>query len=180
MIPTVLLASGLVSAPIIYSVVSLPVIPHKDDITSAQIVVTKTNQVVDKTLDPIWEVQLVLNGKVVDKMDALIGRSNRQTLNRHISGNKSPLPIGNYSIIQSEIYGAPFSEVELGKGYWIPISPLFNTGRSSLGIHQDPSWGKMNGESGTSGCIGLKTKEDTVKIVDWIRKYNIRQLIVNS
>jgi hypothetical protein len=177
MIPAILFTAALVTPPIIYLSQRIPVVPYNEP---PRIVVTRTNQVVENTLDPIWEVQLVVNDKVVDKADALIGRAYRQTANRHTAGNKSPLPVGNYQIIQSEIASAPFPEVELGKGYWIPINPLFNTGRSALGIHQDPSWGKLNGESGTSGCIGLKTKEDTFKIMDWIRKYHIQEITVNS
>jgi hypothetical protein len=181
MFPTLLLASGVISAPIVAAnIIRLPTIPYQETSSPPKIVVSKTQQVVEKTNDPIWEVQLIVDNKVVDKVEALIGRANKQTANRHIAGNKSPLPIGNYSIIRSEIYGPPFSEPELGEGYWIPISPLFGTARSALGIHQDPSWGKLNGESGTSGCIGVKTKEDTTKIVNWIQQYNIRELVVDS
>lgn len=142
--------------------------------------VIKTNDVVETTKDPIWRVELVLDNRVVDSVDALIGRSYRQSSDRNESGNKSPLPQGRYSIDRQGIAKAPFDEVELGKGYWIPISPLFSTGRSALGIHQDPSWGKTNGESGTSGCIGLKSPEDTAKLVEWVRKYNLQDLVVVS
>jgi hypothetical protein len=114
----------------------------------------------------------------VETLPALTGKSDRQGLNRHIAGNKSPLPPGVYSITISEIYGPPFTDPELGQGYWIPIEPLFKTGRSALGIHQDPSWGKLNGESGTSGCIGLRDIEHTGTIVTWIRQYGIKRLYV--
>jgi hypothetical protein len=142
--------------------------------------VVKTKDVVSQTKDPIWKVELVVNDKVVESMDALIGRSYRQHVNRHTAGNKSPLPIGSYRIDTSGIALPPFNDPELGTGYWIPITPMFSTGRSALGIHQDPSWGKLNGESGTSGCIGLKTEKETYTFVNWIRQYNIRNLIVES
>lgn len=142
--------------------------------------VIKTSKNVSSTNDPIWRVELVVNDKVVDYVDALIGRSYRQNSNRNISGNKSPLPIGTYSIDSLGISKAPFDDPELGRGYWIPIIPLFSTGRSVLGIHQDPSWGKTNGESGTSGCIGLKSAEETEKVENWIRKYKIHTLTVQS
>lgn len=152
--------------------------PQKTD--QGLIRIVKTDQVIDSTKDPIWKVELVINGGVVDQVDALIGRSYRQSANRHTSGNKSPLPVGNYRIDKQGIVKERFHDPELGKGYWIPITPLFLTGRSSLGIHEDPSWGKANGESGTSGCIGLRTPEDTQRVVNWIRKYGISSLVVQS
>ena len=142
--------------------------------------VVKTRDTVFSTKDPIWKVELVVNNKVVDSVNALIGRSYRQNANRHTSGNKSPLPVGTYSIDTAGISLPPFEEKELGKGYWIPITPLFDTGRSVLGIHQDPSWGKTNGESGTSGCIGLESVDATHKVVKWIRQYNVRSIVVES
>ena len=154
--------------------------PATNNPNQGYLVMVKTSQLVDKTNDPIWRVELVVNGKVVDYVEALSGRSYRQTANRDTSGNKSPLPMGRYSIDRQGISRAPFDDPELGRGYWIPISPLFSTGRSSLGIHQDPSWGKTNGESGTSGCVGLRSPEDTAKVADWVAKYDIRTLIVQS
>lgn len=142
--------------------------------------VFKTEEVTPATKDPIWKVELVLNGKVVDHVNALIGRSYRQNENRHTSGNESPLPKGNYRIDEQGIVKEKFNNPELGSGYWIPITPLFSTGRSFLGIHQDPSWGRNNGESGTSGCIGLETPEDTDKVKGWVTRYGIKTLNVQS
>lgn len=178
------MASILFAAAAITSAVVIPlkVVPHQpaEIRKPPTIVVSKTNEVIPATKDPVWDVQLVVDGKVVDSVPALIGRSYRQTSDRHVAGNKSPLPQGSYQIVSNEIASAPFAEVELGKGYWIPVQPLFSTQRSALGIHQDPSWGKMNGESGTSGCIGLKTAEDTYKVVNWIQQYKITKINVNS
>jgi hypothetical protein len=120
------------------------------------------------------------DGQVLDKLPALVGRSYRQTANRNTAGNKSPLPIGNYAIDRYGIAAAPFDDPELGKGYWVPVTPLFNTNRSALGFHQDPSWGKNNGESGTSGCIGLESADATVKLVTWIKQFNVQRLNVQS
>lgn len=142
--------------------------------------VVKTGNFVETTKDPIWKVELVVDGRVEDSVEAVIGRSYRQAVNRHISGNESPLPVGNYRVDRGGIVRERFSNPELGSGYWIPVTPLFSTGRSALGIHQDPSWGKLNNESGTSGCIGLKTAEDTSRVVEWIRKYGIGTLVVQS
>ena len=88
--------------------------------------------------------------------------------------------MGTYSIDRMGIEAGPFPDPELGKGFWVPITPLFSTGRSDLGFHQDPSWGKKNGESGTSGCIGLQKASDTLKLVEWIKHYNLTRLTVES
>lgn len=155
-----------------------PQIQFKQGVNTIRII--KTNRVVDSTKDPIWLVQLVSNGQTIDQLESLIGRADRQKLNRHTAGNKSPLPIGSYRIDREGIERGPFPDLELGKGYWIPITPLFATSRSALGFHQDPSWGKKNGESGTSGCIGLQSPEATKKIVDWIKQYNINRITVEA
>jgi hypothetical protein len=155
-----------------------PAIPVR---TGYSIIVERTSEKVGSTGDPIWKVALVDNtGKELEALKALSGRAYKQTANRHQGGNKSPLPDGIYAIDTYGIARAPFDDPELGSGYWVPITPLFSTGRSALGFHQDPSWGKANGESGTSGCIGLENPEATVKLVDWIRKYRIHRITVVS
>lgn len=186
---TTILATNILAKPV-------PVIPydrqqqlHFDEfiaqpkpikLPQSKLVIVKTIETVKPTNDPIWEVQLVVNNKTVDKLPALIGRAYKQSVNRHIAGNKSPLPIGRYTITTSAIESGPFDDPELGKGFWVPIEPTFPTERSVLGIHQDPSWGKVNGESGTSGCIGMKSAQDTKTVVSWIRQYNIREIVVKS
>lgn len=130
--------------------------------------------------DPIWQLRLVKNDKVLSTLPAVTGRATRQDYNRNQSGNKSPLPQGTYVIDRKSIVRESFSDPELGHGYWIPIYPSFPTGRSALGFHHDPSWGKNNGESGTSGCIGLRTPEDTLTLVEWIKHFNVHKLIVVS
>lgn len=166
---------GAVQRKIIYK--SNPGVPKEN----FSIIVEKTGEKVRSTGDPIWKVALVDgSGKEVEAVNALSGRASKQTANRHQSGNKSPLPGGVYAIDRHGIDRGPFSDPELGSGYWIPITPLFQTGRSALGFHQDPSWGKANGESGTSGCIGLESPEATAKLVGWIKTYGINKVIVIS
>lgn len=148
---------------------------------SAKLVIVKSDKVVKETKDPIWNVQLVGNDNIVlYSLPALIGRANKQTANRNIAGNKSPLPKGVYNIDKYGIERGPFEDPELGNGYWIPITPLFSTNRSALGFHVDPSWGKRNGESGTSGCIGLQSTDATMKLLGWIRHFNIQNVYVES
>ena len=155
--------------------------PGYSSTPSAQLVLRRTDKLVPKTNDPIWVLELVTkDGQVLESLPALTGRASKQTANRNIAGNKSPLPTGTYSIDRGGIATAPFEDPELGRGYWVPITPLFNTNRSALGLHQDPSWGKTNGESGTSGCIGLESADATVKLVTWIKHFNIQKLTVKS
>ena len=143
------------------------------------LVLKKTNEVVPKTKDPVWKLELVnKDGVTLDTLKAVTGRAYRQNINRHVSGSKAPLPAGTYRIERAGIERGPFDDPELGSGYWIPITPLFATERSALGFHVDPSWGKMNGESGTSGCIGLENTDATVKLVTWIKHFNVSKLIV--
>lgn len=130
--------------------------------------------------DPIWQLRLVKGKTVLSTLSAVTGRASRQNFDRHAGGNKSPLPQGTYVIDRKAIVREKFSDPELGNGYWVPIYPTFPTGRSALGFHHDPSWGKKNGESGTSGCIGLRTPEDTLTLVEWIKHFNVHKLIVSS
>lgn len=145
------------------------------------LILKKTSKTIKETKDPIWSLELISkDGVVLDKLQAVAGRASRQAVNRHIAGTKAPLPVGTYRIDRAGIERGPFSDPELGNGYWIPFTPLFTTGRSDLGFHVDPSWGKLNGESGTSGCIGLENVDATVKLATWIKHFNVSKLIVQS
>ena len=145
------------------------------------LVLKKSSQTIKATKDPIWTLQLISkDGTVLDSLQAVTGRASRQAANRHTAGTKAPLPAGTYRIDRAGIERGPFSDPELGRGYWIPITPLFATGRSDLGFHVDPSWGKLNRESGTSGCIGLENTDATVKLVTWIKHFNVSKLTVQS
>lgn len=157
------------------------IIPRSNAQAQAFLILKKTNKTIQDTKDPVWSLELVNNQNIVlETLPALTGRAYRQTANRNTAGNKSPLPKGTYRVERAAIEAGPFDDPELGRGYWIPVTPLFATGRSALGFHQDPSWGKRNGESGTSGCIGLESAEATIKLVTWIKHYNITKLVVES
>lgn len=158
-----------------------PIPPLPSIYNSTVLVLKKTNQTLKDTKDPVWNLELMTkDGLVLDKLPALTGRANRQTANRNQAGTKAPLPKGTYRIERAGIERGPFGDPELGHGYWIPVTPLFATGRSDLGFHVDPSWGKLNGESGTSGCIGLPDTNATAKLVTWIKHFNVTQLKVES
>jgi hypothetical protein len=158
-----------------------PVPPLPRIASSAFLTLRKTNETIPKTKDPVWRLSLISkDGVVLDSLTAVTGRASRQTADRHTAGTKAPLPKGDYRIDTMGIERGPFPDPELGRGYWIPITPLFATGRSDLGFHVDPSLGKLNGESGTSGCIGLENTDATVKLVTWIKHFGVTKLIVQS
>lgn len=153
--------------------------PNQPTKNSAVLVLVRTTELTSAK-DPIWQLRLVKGEKTLSVLPAVTGRASKQTANRHVGGNKSPLPQGTYTIDRPGIVRESFSDPELGRGYWIPITPAFPTGRSALGFHHDPSWGRNNGESGTSGCVGLRTPEDTLTLVEWIKHFNVHKLIVVS
>jgi len=160
---------------------SHPVPPLPRIASSAFLTLRKTNETIPKTKDPVWRLSLISkDGVVLDSLIAVTGRASRQTADRHTAGTKAPLPKGDYRIDTMGIERGPFPDPELGRGFWIPITPMFSTGRSDLGFHVDPSLGKLNGESGTSGCIGLENTDATVKLVTWIKHFGVTKLIVQS
>ncbi len=105
----------------------------------------------------------------------MTGRKHTQNRNRNRAGTEAPLPNGKYKVARAPIAG---SIPEAGDRF-LPIQPLFQTGRSALGIHYDPSFGKDNGEDGTSGCIGLTNKQELNKVLNYVRTYQPQYLEVN-
>jgi hypothetical protein len=124
--------------------------------------------------NPIYKLEAYLNGKRHYSLDAVTGRSYTQNANRNLSGTEAPLPDGNYRISPKIVAGVI---PEVGETF-IPIYPNFNTGRTDLGIHYDPSFDLDNGEDGTSGCIGLTSKEDRDTIENFILQHQPQKLIV--
>jgi L,D-transpeptidase catalytic domain len=134
----------------------------------------KTEQGFNKLGNPIYTVELYMNGKIINSFNAVSGRAHTQNLNRNRSGNHSPLPDGVYSVSSSLTDGTVY---EVG-GKFLPITPRFSTSRSALGIHYDPSYNKNNGEDGTSGCIALTTRADRDLVYNFILKNKVKTLVV--
>ena len=61
---------------------------------------------------------------------------------------------------------------------FLPISPMFGTGRSALGIHVDPSYNKDAKEDGTSGCVGFLSAADFKSFWANVQQYKIKDLQV--
>ncbi len=129
----------------------------------------------NKLDNPLFELNLYANRELVKTYEVVTGRSHTQNRNPHVAGTEAPLPDGSYRVASSTI---PGTHPEVG-GRFLPIQPLFSTGRSALGIHYDPSFEKNNGEDGTSGCIGLIRKSDFDELVQQIRNYQLQDLKVS-
>lgn len=125
--------------------------------------------------NPLYQLRLYTNGQLIGTYTTVSGRANTQNRNRNKAGTEAPLPDGNYKVAKTAIPGTIAEAGEL----FLPIQPLFWTGRSALGIHYDPSFEKNNGEDGTSGCIALTNKQDLNEVLKYVRTYQPKYLKVN-
>lgn len=125
--------------------------------------------------NPLYQLHLYANGQEIGAYYTVSGRAHTQNKNRHRAGTEAPLPDGKYKVSRTSI---PGTIAEAGDRF-LPIQPLFQTGRSALGIHYDPSFEKKNGEDGTSGCIALKNKQELNKVLNYVRTYQPKYLQVN-
>ena len=105
----------------------------------------------NKLGNPLYQLSLYGNGQLIEAYMTVTGRAYTQNYNRHQAGTEAPLPEGKYRVAREPV---PGTIPEVGDRF-LPIQPLFRTGRSALGIHYDPSFEKRNGEDGTSGCVAL-------------------------
>jgi hypothetical protein len=106
--------------------------------------------------NPIYILEAYVDGQRYQTFDTVSGTATTQDFDRHRGRNFAPLPDGLYTVSDRVI---PGNVAEVGKTF-IGISPRFETGRSDLGIHLDPSFNKRNGYDGTAGCIGVTTATD--------------------
>jgi hypothetical protein len=125
--------------------------------------------------NPLYQLSFYANGQLIRAYAAVTGRAYTQTRNRQQAGTQAPLPNGRYRVFKSTI---PGTTSEVG-GRFLPIQPLFRTGRSGLGIHYDPSFGQGNGEDGTEGCIALTNQWELDELLNYVRIYQPEYLEVN-
>ena len=132
--------------------------------------------------NPIYLLHVCVGGKERRSFEIVTGRNFTQHKNRNQSGTHSPLPNGKYRMSNALTQGMV---VEVGRvdglsvrQPFLPISPMFSTGRSALGIHLDPSYNIDPKEDGTSGCIGLTNAADFKSRWANIQQYQIRDLQV--
>ena len=124
--------------------------------------------------NPLYELRLYANGSLMATYQTVSGRAYSQNRNRHQSGTEAPLPDGQYQVGSGVVAG---THPEVG-GRFLPIEPLFPTGRYALGIHYDPSFQKTNGEDGTQGCIALTNKSDLDQVLQYVDAYQPQYLEV--
>ena len=151
-----------------------PVQPQVEPVPT--LVLERTERRIASTGDPIWDLRLEIPGEPTRRFDAVSGRANRQNADRDRMGSRAPLPAGTYSVGPVEPL-ADGAYPELGP-VWISIEPTFTTGRRVLGIHQDPSAGRLNSQSGTLGCIGLVHRKDMLDLSSLIEQSGTQRLVV--
>jgi hypothetical protein len=123
--------------------------------------------------NPIYSLSAYRDGVRQFRVDAVSGTVRSQHRDRHIGDNFAPLPDGEYQVRQIEPGFIP----EVG-GEFVSIEPRFQTRRTRLGIHLDPSYNKRNGRDGTAGCVGITRRLDRDRVVRWVRRYHPRRLRV--
>jgi hypothetical protein len=124
--------------------------------------------------NPLYELRLYAQGQFLSSFDTVSGRAHTQNRNRNQAGTEAPLPDGIYQVSWSVTAGI---QPEVGERF-LPLEPLFPTGRTELGLHYDPSFEKDNGEDGTSGCLALTSRQDLNQVLDYISQYKPRYLEV--
>jgi hypothetical protein len=132
------------------------------------------NQGTNRLGNPIYTLEAYVNGRKYRSFKAVSGTATTQDRDRDKANTFAPLPDGLYKVSDT-ILASNIPEV--GKTF-IAIYPRFETERSDLGIHQDPSYNKNNQHDGTAGCIGLTTAADRDAINNFVSKYHPRNLIV--
>lgn len=122
----------------------------------------------------IYKVEVIVDYKTTEFF-TLSGRAHTQSLDRNVANKEAPSPNGYYTIGNlTDGYS-----YETG-GVFLPYEPDFQTERSHLGFHIEPSWGLDNGEDGTEGCHAFETLEEFNAFYNIIKKYNINKLLIIS
>lgn len=124
--------------------------------------------------NPIYILETYINGELDRRFKTVSGTARSQQADRHIGDNHAPLPDGMYAVSN----WITFSNIPEVDRTFISITPKFQTNRTELGIHLDPSFNKPNGYDGTSGCIGMTTDEDRDAINHFVTKYHPNKLLV--
>lgn len=130
------------------------------------------------TGERILNLEMVVDGTVLDRVQAVSGKPSVQNfrLGRDSrSGSREPLPQGVYQVGAVDRNGGlPYA---MGDTF-IPLTPMFATARSGIGIHRD-SDRHIKGGSGTIGCLGVLTQESINKVADFVNTYPVKTLTVD-
>jgi lysozyme len=144
---------------------------------SATMRLSLTNQFT-ATGERILKLELIVDGTVLDQVQAVSGKPSVQNfrLGRESrSGSREPLPQGVYQVGAVDRNGGlPYA---MGDTF-IPLTPLFATARSGIGIHRD-SDRHIKGGPGTIGCLGVLTQDSINKVADFVHTYPVKTLTVD-
>lgn len=129
------------------------------------------------TGERILSLALIRDGKVIKQIQAVSGKADVQYFRlgpASKAGSREPLPQGVYRV------GA----VDRGTGLpaamgttFIPVTPLFSTNRSGIGIHHDAD--RNVGGAGTIGCLGILDKNSTNTVADFVTTHRVTKLVVD-
>ncbi len=125
--------------------------------------------------NPIHTLEIYRNGIIYQRFSATSGTVNSQNRDRSIPDISAPIQDGLYKVSGQVV---PGTIAEVGKTF-IAVFPRFETRRTDLGIHVDPSFNKRNGFDGTAGCIALTTLADRDLVNEFVLKYQPRNLFVD-
>ncbi|MBD2773209.1 SH3 domain-containing protein [Iningainema tapete] len=143
-------------------------------IKTAKVIAKRTTKTISGGLR-VYETRLIdSNGKVVNTVRGISGRVNNQTPSQ-TAGSQTPIPFGIYTFTSPGV--VEYKGGEFG-GVWSPVTPNFNTGRSELGVHYDPSAFQQNGNTGTAGCFATPTVEERDIMTKFIRGYKPTHFVV--
>lgn len=130
------------------------------------------------TGERILNLELRLDGKVIERVQAVSGKPDVQHFRlgqNSRSGSREPLPQGTYRVgTVDRAGGLPFA---MGDTF-IPVTPLFATARSGIGIHRDADR-HIQGGSGTIGCLGVLSQKDVDTIAKFVSIYRVKTLVVD-
>lgn len=133
----------------------------------------------------VLDLQLIQGTEVLFAWDACSGQPwNKQTFLKggagEVAGSMYPCGQGKYTVENFRWYGGKDNwNASGGPGLgpiFIPFEPTFSTERGAYGIHFDENYGIS---PGTAGCIGINTIADMKIIVEQLRKYDPKTLIVD-
>lgn len=130
------------------------------------------------TGERLLNLDLIINGKVVQQIQAVSGKPDVQNFRlgqNSKAGSREPLPQGIYRIgTVDRGAGLPFA---MGDTF-IPVTPLFATARSGIGIHRDADR-HLPGGAGTIGCLGILNQQGIRDVAHFVTTYRPKTLIVD-
>lgn len=152
--------------------------PHSvlgNQIPKAPHLVLERTEELNRYGNPVLNVLMYENGSLVGTVKAVSGRGWSQLRNRNVAGTKAPLPDGKYRVNPTIFHVN--TNPELGSQF-VEVLPLFQTNRTELGFHLDPSFNRDPKEDGTNGCIGLVNSQQRDTLFRFITRTQTKQLFV--